>query len=158
VGKVHVKGLTVAEATELCQKRIGNFLKEATVSVKLVSFKITVLGSVNRPGYTFVQNPRCNILEGLGLGGDLTPVANRKRIKLFRQTTQGTEVVLLDLTSPDLLRSPYFYLQPNDVLYVEPLSGQTTRQNYTPVTVVLGIISGIATVILLYYTIKNNQK
>ena len=157
VGKVRVKGLTLAEATDLCQKRISNFLKEATVSVKLVSFKITVLGEVKRAGVLYVQNTRCNVLEAIGYGGDMTAIANRQRVKLLRQTAQGTEVVLLDLTSTALLSSPYYNLQPNDVLYIEPLAGQTPRKNFTPVNLGLGIVSVLATVALVIFTIGNNQ-
>jgi polysaccharide export outer membrane protein len=157
VGKVHVRDLTVTEAAEVCQKRIANFLKEATVSVKMVSIKITILGEVNRPGYVFLQNPRCTILEGIGLGGDLTKVANRSRVKIFRQVNGNTEVSLVDLTSPDLIKSPYYYLQPNDVIYIEPFAGQTTSKNFAPVNLGLGVISGITTIVLLIYTLNNKK-
>lgn len=158
VGKVRVRGLTVTEASELCQKRIANYLREATVSVKLVSFKITVLGEVKKPGYYYVANTRCNLLEGIGLGGDLGQVANRRRVKIIRQTPQGAEIAMVDLTDANLVRSPYYNLQPNDIIYVEPLPGQTAQKNFAPATLGLGIVSGLATVILLVFTIRNNYK
>jgi len=157
VGKLHLKDLTVTEAADLCNKRISNYLKDATVSVKLVSIKITILGEVKRPGYYYLQNPRCTILEGLGLGGDFTAIANRKRVKIFRQVNDITEVAILDLTRADIILSPYYYLQPNDVLFVEPFSGQIPSKNFAPITVGLGILSGLVTVVLLYYTIRNSR-
>ena len=158
VGKVQVRGLTVSEANTLCQKRISAFLKEATVSVKLVSFKVTILGEVRRPGYYYVTNLRCNILEAIGLGGDLTNVANRERVKVIRQTDAGSEVAIVDITNANVVHSPYYALQPNDVVYIEPFSGQTPRKNFTPVNLGLGIVSGIATIVLLILTLQQNAK
>lgn len=155
-GKVQVRGLTVPEATDLVQQRINNYLKGAVIILKLVSFKITVLGEVKRPGQYFIANNQATVLEGIGIGGDLTNVANRRRIKLFRQTPQGTEVTLIDLTDSKLIRSPYYYLQPNDVLYVEPLSGQTPRANLAPITLSLGILTGLVTTFLLIDRLNNN--
>ena len=154
IGKIQVRGLTIAEANVLVQQKLNNYLREAIVFVKLVSFKITVLGEVKRPGYFYVSNSQCTLLEGLGLGGDLTQIGNRSRIKLVRQTLQGTDVAVLDLTSSALITSPYYYLQPNDVIYVEPLSGQTPRANLAPVTLTLGILSGLITTILLIINLR----
>lgn len=156
VGKVRVKGLTIEQAQEICQKRIGAFLRDATVMVKMVSFKITVLGEVRRPGYYYVNNLRCNLLEAIGLGGDLTPIANRKRLKVIRQLPTGSEVAYVDLTDAKIIQSPYYNLQPNDIIFVEPLSGQTPRKNFAPVSLGLGIVSGLVTVTLLVLTIRRD--
>jgi polysaccharide biosynthesis/export protein len=153
-GKIKVKGISLDDATELIVKRIANYLRDATVSVKLVSFKITVIGDVKKPGYYYVSNMRATLLEGIGLGGDLTPAANRKRVKVIRQTPQGTVVGIVDLTSASFISSPFYNLQPNDVVYVEPLSGQVPRKNFTPVTLTLGIISGAATIALLVLNLR----
>ena len=155
IGKVMLRGLTIAEANALVQQKLNNYLREATVFVKLVSFKITVLGEVKRPGYFYISNAQCTLLEGLGLGGDLTNIGNRKRIKLVRQTLKGTDVAVLDLTSSSAITSQYYYLQPNDVIYVEPLTGQTPRANLAPVTLTLGILSGLITTTLLIINLRN---
>jgi polysaccharide export outer membrane protein len=148
VGKIMVKNLTVADAKELIQSKVSEYLNDASVNVKLVSFKITLLGSVARPGYYYFYNGQVTILEGLGEAGDLTPTGNRKNIKLIRQTSEGAEVVLLDLQDPNLLKSKYYYLLPNDVIYVEPIKAATDRANlsllaffFSAITVVVSVLT-----------------
>jgi len=128
-------------------------LKNATVVTKLISYKITVLGEVNNPGYHYVYNNQATLLEALGLAGDLTIFASRKNVKLIRTVPQGTEVVLLDLKDPNLLKSKYFYLMPNDVVYVEPLRARSKRSNLENLTL---LFSAITTAILILNYIDNN--
>jgi polysaccharide export outer membrane protein len=151
VGKVKVVGLTVDEVQATVQQRIGGFVRGANVMVKLLNFKVTVLGEVRNPGRYFVYNGQANVLEGLGLAGDLTTFGNRHNVKLIRQTATGSEVVLLDLTDPGLLRSRYYYLLPNDALYVEPLKARTSRDNVNN----LGLVfAGISALVLLLNYVK----
>lgn len=153
IGKVKVQGLTITETQALVQKNVANYIRDANVLVKLLSFKITVLGEVRAPGRYFIYNPQATILEGLGLAGDLTEFGNRENVKLIRQTDRGPEVVLLNLTDPKLLQSPYYYLLPNDALYIEPLKARAARANANN----LGLVfSGLSAVVLLlgYFTIN----
>ncbi|WP_254168873.1 polysaccharide biosynthesis/export family protein [Chryseosolibacter histidini] len=129
IGELTVQGLTLEETRELIQAEANKYLNKATVLVKLVSFKITVLGEVKNPGYHYVYNNQISILEALGLAGDLTQFGNRTNIKLIRPTATGTAVTVVDLTDPHLLGSPFFFLMPNDVLYIEPLRARTGRTN-----------------------------
>ncbi|WP_310392815.1 polysaccharide biosynthesis/export family protein [Hymenobacter sp.] len=153
VGSVPVAGLTVDQVQALVQQRVARFASGANVVVKLISFKLTVLGEVRNPGRYFVYNGQANVLEALGLAGDLNEFGNRQNVKLVRQTAKGSEVVLLDLTDPALLRSPYFYLLPNDALYVEPLKARTSRGNANN----LGIVfAGLSTLVLLLGYIRLN--
>ena len=151
VGVVKVQGLMVEEAQALVQKQIGRFVSNANVLVKLLSFKVTVLGEVRAPGRYFVYNAQCTVLEGLGLAGDLTEFGNRRNVKLIRQSAKGSEVVLLDLTDPALLSSPYFYLLPNDALYVEPMTARTARGNANNLALVF---AGISSVVLILSYLK----
>jgi polysaccharide biosynthesis/export protein len=156
VGTLEVKGLTLEEVQNLVQKNINIYLNNATVLVKLLSFKIVVLGEVRSPGYYYAFNNQVTVLEALGLAGDLTLTGNRKNVKLIRQTPGGNEVVLLDLTDPDLLKSNYFYLMPSDVLYVEPLKARTSRSNLDVVTVAFSAIT-TAVLVLTYVNNQNNN-
>jgi polysaccharide biosynthesis/export protein len=153
IGTFSVKGLTIEQARDTIQSKADRYLKNATVIVKLISFKVTVLGEVRNPGYHYVYNNQVTILEALGLAGDLTSVANRKNIKLIRQTQTGSEVVLLDLTDPTLLKSKYFYLLPNDALYVEPLKARSSRLNLENLALVF---SAATTAILILNYLDNN--
>ena len=141
VGKLKVAGLTTAQTQELIQRNLNRYITDATVVAKLISFKISVLGDVRSPGYYYIYNDRANLFEGLGMAGDLTQGANRKNLKLIRQKGNQSEVVLLDLTDPNLVQSPYYYLMPNDVLYVEPRNTQLKRENLVVVSVMLSVIS-----------------
>lgn len=155
VGKLKVQGLDMDEAQVLVQKRVRSLVLDANVLLKLLSFKITVLGEVRSPGRYFIYNPQATILEGLGLAGDLTEFGNRENVKLVRQTLNGPEVVLINLTDPKLLQSPYYYLLPNDALYVEPMKARTTRGNANNLGLVFAGVSSI--VLLLGFIITLTQ-
>lgn len=147
VGKLMVKNLTIHEAQDLVQKTIDEYLKNAIVLVKLVSFKISVLGEVFRAGSYFIYNNQATLPEALSLAGDLTEFGNRKSVKLIRQVSDGSEVILLDLTDPELLHSKYYYLLPNDIVYVEPKKARADRSNLTPVNVFFGALSTVIAVL-----------
>jgi len=149
LGELLVKDLTVEEAQQFIQSNANKYFNNAIVIVKLVSFKVTVLGEVKNPSYYFVYNNQATALEALGMAGDLTIFGNRRNIKLLRQQTAGTEVVLLDLTNPALLKSDFFYLKPGDVLYVEPLKARSNRSNLELLSVVFAAVT--AAVLIFSY-------
>jgi len=122
--------------------------------VKLISFKVTVLGEVNNPGYHYVYNNQITLLEALGLAGDLTPQGNRKNVKLVRQVQGGSEVVLLDLTDPRTLKSKYFFLMPNDAIYVEPFKARAAKWNLENLTL---LFSAATTAVLILTYLDNNN-
>jgi polysaccharide export outer membrane protein len=146
IGDVKVQGLTLEEVQEVVQQNANKYLIKATVIVKMTSFKITVIGDVRNPGYFYVYNNQCTVLEALGMAGDLNLTASRKNVKLIRQTVSGSEVVLLNLMDPKLLSSPYFYVMPGDVLYAEPLKARNRKTNLEILTV---IFTGLTTAVLI---------
>lgn len=156
IGALTVKDLTIEEVQDLIQVNANRYLKNATVIAKLISFKITVLGEVNNPGYHYVYNNQITILEALGLAGDLTAVGSRQNVKLIRQVPGGSEVVLLDLTNPGLLKSKYFFLMPNDALYIEPLRARSSRLNLEHLTLLFSAAT-TAILILNYLDTSNNN-
>ncbi|SFH04709.1 polysaccharide biosynthesis/export family protein [Pontibacter chinhatensis] len=142
VGRLKVENLTTSQTQDLIQKNLDRYITDATVVVKLISFKVSVLGEVRNPGYFYIYNERANLLEGLSLAGDMTQAGNRDNVKLVRQKNDGSsEVVLLDLKDPNLVQSQYYYLMPNDVLYVEPRKRQLKRDNLVVLNAVFGVIS-----------------
>jgi len=154
IGSLTVKDLSIDEVQNLIQLNANKYLKNATVIVKLISFKITVLGEVGNPGYHYVYNNQVTILEALGLAGDLTPQGSRQNVKLVRQAKTGSEVILLDLTDSRLLKSKYFYLMPNDVLYIEPVKARARKWNLENLTLVF---SAATTAILILNYLDNNN-
>lgn len=153
LGKIAVADLTVEQVQSVVQSAASKYLKNPTVTVKLTSFKVTVLGEVKNPGYLYVYNNQATILEALGLAGDLTAVASRKNIKLIRQVPTGSKVILLDLTDPNLLSSDFYYLMPNDVIYVEPLKARSKKTNLEILSVVF---AGLTTGVLILTYVKQN--
>jgi len=150
VGKVLVKGLTIFQVRTVLQEMIGEYLKETTVVVKTVNFKITMLGEMMRPGQFTIYKDDINIFEALSMAGDMTEFANRTRVAIIRQIKGGSQVHYLDLTSENILSSPYYYLQPNDIVYVSPLGYKRWGLGSTfPWAIVLGAVS--TTLLLINY-------
>jgi polysaccharide export outer membrane protein len=150
VGLVKVGGLTVLESQKKIQEALSTYLNKATVLVKLVSFRITVLGEVRNPGQYFVYNDQATLLEGLGMAGDLTDFGNRENITLIRQNGSKLGGVRINLRDSDILSSKFYYLQPNDVLYVQPLRVKNTRGNLNTLGV-LGVVIGVASSAVFIY-------
>lgn len=120
-GKINVKNLTIEEARVKVQQVVDEYLNQATVIVKLTSFRLTILGEVARPGKFIVLSTQINIFEALGNAGDITDYGNKQRVLLIRQTTNGSQTIYINLKDKAILSSPNYYLQPNDILYIEPL-------------------------------------
>lgn len=121
VGKVLVKDLTIEQVKSVLQSDVDQYLTETMVVVKMVNFNITILGEVQRPGQIKIYQDEINLFEALAMAGDLTDYANRKKIALVRQTTNGSRVIYLDLNRADIISSEYFYMMPNDIIYASPL-------------------------------------
>ena len=145
IGNLHVRDLTVQETQSLIQTEVDSLLNDATVLVNLVSYKISVLGEVQSPGQFYIYNNRLNIFEAISMAGDLKDFANRRRVNLIRQKPGGSIATSVDLTDGNLINSPYFYLKPNDVLYVEPLKQKSPRINLTNLQILTALFTGIST-------------
>ena len=122
LGKLSMDGLTSREAENLITERLKTYVKERpTVVVRMSGFKVSVLGEVAPPGVYPVVNEQINVLEALAMAGDLTIYGVRDNVKLIREAQDGRkQFVTLNLNDADLLVSPYYQLQQNDILYVTP--------------------------------------
>ena len=121
IGRVAVAGLSQTEVRNVLFTLIKPYLTDAVVNVQFLNFKFTIMGEVGRPSTYTVPNPRITILEAIGMAGDLTLYANRTNILVIREVNGVREYGAVDLQSPDLFASPYYYLSQNDVIYIEPL-------------------------------------
>lgn len=124
VGTITVGGLTKSDCEKLILSKIKPYLNEnerPVVTVRMTNYKISVLGEVARPGMFTVGNEKINILEALAQAGDLTIYGVRTNVKLIREDATGKkEIHTLNLNDANLINSPYYYLQQNDIVYVEP--------------------------------------
>ena len=152
VDKMYVKGLTIIEIKDLVQKTLNEYFKECTVIVKLVNFQVAVLGEVKRPGDFTVLRDHINVLQAIGLAGGVKNFGNRKNVKLIRQSINGSNMYFLDLTDNRVLESPYFYLMPNDVVYVEPMGSKSRTYDTFPYATLFVALSTIILGANLYFT------
>jgi polysaccharide biosynthesis/export protein len=150
VGKVYVRDLTVEQVKIILDQLISEYLKEITVVVKMVNFKVTVLGEVYKPGEFTIYKDDINVFEAISMAGDMGEFANRNKVALVRQSKGGSKVYYLDLTSDKILSSDYYYLQPNDILYISPLGYKRWGLGSTfPWAIALGAIT--TTLLLINY-------
>ena len=122
LGELKVGGLTKKEAEQLIIEKLKPYIKETPiVTVRMVNYKISVLGEVARPGTFTINNEKVNLLEALAMAGDMTVWGVRDNVKLIREDADGRqEIVILDLNSAETILSPYYWLQQNDIIYVTP--------------------------------------
>ncbi len=150
VGELKVSDLPVPEIRDLIQKQIDKYLLNAMVSVKLTSFKVSVLGDVKNPGTNYIYNTQATIFEALSAAGDLNLTAKRENVRLIRQQGDMSKVVSLDLTQPSIIHSPYYLLHPNDVIYVETSKPNVFQNNLGLFSLILSAIT--TTVLVLSFT------
>jgi polysaccharide export outer membrane protein len=153
IGKVFVLGKTLEDAKNAISKQTSIFLKDATVIVKLISFKYSILGEVKSPGVYQNYNNQLTVLEAIGHAGDITAYGNRHKIMVIRPGPENTKTFRLDITKTDILNSEGFFLLPNDVVYVEPVKSYNFKTNIQTIALFL---SGISTLILVLNYINYN--
>jgi polysaccharide export outer membrane protein len=161
LGYVKVAGLSKANAIKLLQDKISAYIPSPTVSIQILSFKVTVLGEVLHPGQTNISDEKISILDAIGLAGDLTIYGNRKNVLLIRENQGIKEFVRFDLTKAETFSSPYYYLQQNDIIVVEPNEVRKSDSTYSAsksyelstVSVIISSLSVLSTVAILIYNI-----
>lgn len=162
LGKVKVAHLTVDEAAKVIEKTIieKNFIKEPDVTVRLLNARVSVLGAVKSPRVVGLTSERNTILDVLANCADLSDQGLRRNIRLFRENDGKREMYTLDLTSTDIFTSPAFYVQQNDVIYIEPNKSQNVRSSAFSTFLGVGgsVISALASVTALVISIVNLAK
>lgn len=152
IGKLKLGGLTRSSAIDLLKEQLKPYLNNPTVLIRILNYKITVLGEVRNPGTFTIPNERITLPEALGIAGDLQITAIRKNILVIRETDGKRSETRVDLTSKDLFSSPVFYLQQNDVVYVEPNRAKVNSSvvNASNVSLVISTISLLITMAVLF--------
>jgi polysaccharide biosynthesis/export protein len=141
IGNVLVKDKNIDEIKALVQEAINEYMRDATVIVKLVNYKISVLGEVIRPGQYPVFQTHINIFEALAKAGDMGQWGDRKKVQLIRRTIEGSQVYELDLSNRKILESEFFYLMPDDVIYVKPMKAKTFAFTTFPYSIVFSTVT-----------------
>ena len=152
MGKFLVLGKTVEQVNSDVQAKAHIYINDAVINIKLVSFNITILGEVVRPGQYVVNNDRINLLEALGLAGDMNVYGNREKISIMRKSSDGSyNICYADITNKNIINQDVFVLHPNDIIYVEPLKAKSWGFSAVPLATIL---SGVSTLILILNFIK----
>ena len=141
LGKIFANGHTVSEMEVSLNKAADEILKESSVVVKLVLFNVSVLGEVKNPGKYPIYNNRVNIFEAIAMANDLTTFADRNKVKIIRKEGDKNTITVVDLLSKDILSSPNYYLQPNDIVYIEPLKNKSFAFEAFPYVLIFSTIT-----------------
>ena len=141
VGAVKVEGLTTWAIRDSLTYRLNSYLKDPLVEIRIESFRVAVLGAVGRPGMISVQNERLTLADAIALSGDLKTDARRNDILLIREEQGIRRQVRFDLSSRDVLNSPYYYLRSNDIIYVQPSRLASREINFRNLSYIATAIS-----------------
>ncbi len=152
LGTLKLSGLSKSEAITMLNEKLLPYLKNPIVNINFMNYEITVLGEVARPGKYSISNEKVNILEALGLAGDLTIYGIRKNVLIYRDNNGKVEFERINLNSSDIFKSPYFYLKQNDIVYVEPNKVKVTSSQNIPLYLsTLSTLSAVTTTIFYLY-------
>lgn len=153
IGQVRVSGLTTSEARDTIKNRLKSYLKEPTVNIRFLNYKVTVMGEVARPSIYVIPNEKITLPEAISMAGDLTPFAKHENVLIIRDTNGSKEFGRINLNGRDLFKSPYYYLHSGDIIYVEQT--KTKAQQNDPTLRILPILlSALAAAFVLIYRVK----
>lgn len=152
---VKVSGLTTNELKSALDAAYIPYLKMASTSVKLANLRVTVLGEVESPGVHYFFSSQTTILEAISLAGDFTDFGNRQKVKLIRREGNSTKTIVLDLNKPDFLGTEYYFIHPNDLIYIEPIKAKAFDVGAQSVGIVLSVISTAALLANIFFDLKN---
>ncbi|PKQ44056.1 polysaccharide biosynthesis/export family protein [Confluentibacter flavum] len=152
LGKIKLLGLTVEEAKQLFKEKLNDYLSDPIINIRILNFRVTILGEVGKPGTYAVSGERSSILEAIGLAGDLTIKGRRDNVMVIRDFNGTKTYTRIDLTTKEAFNSPVYFLTQNDVVYIEPNQSAISASSFdTRVSVAISIASILitSTVILL---------
>lgn len=151
LGDIHVGGLTLEQVQDEIKKRLveGNYIKDPLVTAKFLNFRYTVLGAVGSNGVYTIDGDRITLLEAIAKAGDLTAAAKPDRVTVIREEQGGRKMYVCDIRSAELFNSPCFYLQQNDLVYVEPKykSKEREARAWQIASMVLGAAAVVASIV-----------
>src|SRR5690606_20579617 len=150
VGQINLKGLTKLEAVNKMSLLLEEYVQDPIINIRLMNFKGTVIGEVQKPSTFIIPTERVTILEALGLARDMTATGRRENVLVIREKDGVRSTTRLNLNDKDVLSSPYYYLQQNDVIYVEPYKTKAIQSDTNPRTIAfLSSLLSIATLLII---------
>ena len=153
VGEINVQGQTLEEAKASINSEVSKMFKSFHLQVKLGGIRYSALGEFRNPGKKVILQNQATIFEAIAASGDLTQVANRNEVRLIRQYPDGTKIHTINLLDQSIISSPYYFIQPNDVLYAEPLPQKSWGVGVTGAQTLSTIVSTLSTSLALTLSI-----
>jgi polysaccharide export outer membrane protein len=147
IGQINLKGLTKLEAVQKMSLLLNEYVQNPIINIRLMNFRITVIGEVQRPSTFIIPTEKVTILEALGLAGDMTAFGRRENVIIVREKDGVRSTTRLNLNEKSVLASPYYYLQQNDVIYVEPYKTKAIQSDSNPRT--FAIITSVVSLLTL---------
>lgn len=149
IGTLKIAGLNTSDARDTIKNRLKTYLKEPTVNVRFLNYKISVMGEVAKPSVYVIPNERITIPEALSMAGDMTIFGKRENVLVIRDENGKKEFGHVNLTSREVYTSPYYYLHANDIVYVEPGKGRIAQTDkvYQILPVILSALSLISIIV-----------
>lgn len=148
LGKFNVGGLTISDAKLKLHEELASYLKDAIVNMRILNFRVNVLGEVRLPGAYSTIEESFNVIEAITQAGDITDHGNRQEVQIIREYEDRREFATLDLLSSEVFESPYYYLRQNDIIYVPPQKTKTTSLSFQPVANTVIPLAGLSISIL----------
>ncbi|WP_031425138.1 polysaccharide biosynthesis/export family protein [Flavimarina sp. Hel_I_48] len=152
LGSLELGGMTRQAATRTIKEKLATYVIDPIINLRILNFTISVLGEVQRPGTFTVNDERVTILEALGLAGDMTIFGEREKVQVIREENGKTRYGVLDFTSVDLINSPFYYMQQNDVIIVPPNGAQIQSSGFNRNTSVFISVAGIIISVISIFT------
>ncbi|WGQ09648.1 polysaccharide biosynthesis/export family protein [Pedobacter gandavensis] len=149
-GNIKLEGLTIEDAQKLITQSLNQYMRSPIVEVQLLNFKVTVIGEVNQPASFTVNSTQLNLLEALGMAGDMTVYGKRENVLVIREINGTRSMVRLNLNKKDVFQSPYFHLKQNDIVYVEP--DKSKEKEFSPNNRALPIITACISAVAVLLT------
>lgn len=152
LGTLHIIGLTRVELIVLLKEKLKPFLVNPSVNIQWLNFTISVIGEVKNPGAYKIQDERVSVLDAIGLAGDLTIHGVRQNVLVIRETDREKQFERIDLTATNMFESPVYYLQQNDVVYIEPNRPKINSSSSSAITGVWISVTSLAITIITLLT------
>jgi len=151
IGSVRVEGLTLKETKKKIEKNLYKYFKKDAVflKVQLAGIRYSVVGEINRPGRYVIYQNQANVFEAIANAGDITMVGTRNKVQIIRQQPEGVEIVDLDLTDKNVINSPYYFIQPNDVINIQPMRAKSWGIGKEGFATLVSILTLISTTLLI---------
>ncbi|MEP6681647.1 MAG: polysaccharide biosynthesis/export family protein [Parafilimonas sp.] len=130
-GKLLVQGLTVPQLKDSLKVKLEKYLQDPIVNIRLLNYKVTVLGEVSHPATYTIPSERLTVIDAIGMAGDLTIYGKRENVLLIREEKGERKFIRMDLNSSNIFESPYYYLKQNDIIYVEPNKSKIAASDIT---------------------------